>query len=478
MIKRIESSDKVLEELVISYRSGVTESNAEVWSRDLGKFPYLVFAYGQKLVLEAKDIIYFKLTGDQYIPEIQVIFRDPTNKLIDDNFPLDKSIVSLMIKSDSDSLMPIRCDFYITNFNPVKDKSYGEDKIYTMKAILDLPIIIKNISFSKMTSFKVLGKIAKDCLLGFVSNIDDTEDEMTWINPGDDYIKHFVPEVVSQAYKNDDSFLWAFVDYYYNLNYVDIETALNEDTTNQMTILNTKDTIGTEETVKLILTNHPDKKHSNLFIERWNLVNDSTEINMDIGYEPYIYYFDDLNNKFVYLLIDTISTTGNDKILLRQRNDDINTNAGNVQQKKKYFMGKQDTDNVHDNFLYAQVQNNNNIKSLQKIKINVVLPNPNFSLYRFQNVEVVLYDLNDMEAKKGKSDNSVKQTITNENRVNNRLSGKWLITGINWIFDKQYMKSGGQTVFRQEVTLVRRDLSTLYTSTLNTGDSGGSSNLA
>ena len=464
MIKRIESPDKVLKELVISYKKEVQETDAQVWADDLGKFPYLVFSYGDKLLLEAKDVIYFKLTGDQYIPEIQVVFKDPTNKLIDDNFPLDKSIVSLMIKSNSDSLMPIRCDFYITNFNPVKDKSFGDDKIYTMRAVLDLPIIIKNISFPKMTSFKVLGKIAKDCLLGFVSNIDDTQDEMTWINPGDDYIKGFVPEVVSQAYKNDDSFLWAFVDYYYNLNYIDIETALNEDTTNQKTILNTKDTIGTEETVDLILTNHPDKKHSNLFIERWNLVNDSTEINMDIGYEPYIYYFDDLNNKFVYLLIDTISTAGNDKskIVLKQRNDDVNTNAGNVQQKKKYFKGKQDTDNVHDNFLYAQVQNENNIKSLQKIKINVVLPNPNFSLYRFQDVDVVLYDLNDMESKKGKSDNSVEETITNSNRINNRLSGQWLITGINWIFDKQYMKSGGQTVFRQEVTLVRRELSTLY----------------
>lgn len=453
-----------MEELVISYKKDVTESDANIWANDLGKFPYLVFAYGEKLALEAKDLIYFKLVGDEYIPEIQVIFRDPTNKLIDDNFPLDKSIVSLMLRANSDNLMPIRCDFYITNFNPVKGKSSGDDKVYTMKAKLDLPIVIKNTSFPKMSSFDVLKKIADECLLGFCTNIDETSDIMTWINPGDDFIKEFIPETVSQAYKSDDSFLWAFIDYYYNLNYVDIETELNEDTSNQNTILNTKDTKGTEETVPLILSNHPDKKSTNLFIERWNLTNDSTAINMDIGYEPYIYYFDDLGKDFVQVLLDTISTTGDDKskIVLKQRNDVVNTNAGNVQQKKKYFMGKIDTDNVHKNFIYTQLQNQNNIKSLQKIKINIVLPNPNFELYRFQPVDIVFYDLSDMQTKKGKSDTDVNQALTNENKINNRLSGKWLITGINWIYDQQYLKSGGQTVFRQEVTLVRRELTTLY----------------
>jgi len=466
MIRRVTSSSKELEELIISYKKDVKDTDAQIWADDLGKFPYLVFAYFDKLLVESKDIIYFKLFGDKFIPEINVVFRDPTNKLIDDMFPLDKSIVSLMIRSNSDYLMPIRCDFYITNFNVVKEKSSGDDKIYKMKAILDLPIIIKNSSFPKMTSYDVLQKISELTLLGFCTNIDNTNDEMTWINPGDDYIKEFAPLVTKQAYKNDDSFLWSFVDYYYNLNYVDIETALNEDITNQKTILNTKDTKGTEETIPLVLTNHPDKKHSNLFIERWNLINDSTEINMDIGYEPYIYYFDDSEQNFVYQLLDTISTAGDDKskIVLKQRNDDINTNAGNVQQKKKYFMGKVNTDNAHKNFLYTQLQNENNIKSLQKIRINMVLPNPNFELYRFQLVDIVIYDLNDMEAKKGKSDDSIEETITNENRINNRLSGKWLITGINWIFDKQYMKSGGQTVFRQEVTFVRRELTTLYKS--------------
>lgn len=463
MIRRITASDKVLEDLNISYKSTVKPEDAVQWASDIGKFPYLVFSYLDKLVVEAKDIMYLKLSGDGYIPELECVFRDPTNKLNDYMFPLDKSIVSLMIKANSENLMPIRCDFYINNFNLAKGGT-SDDKIYTMKGILDVPVIIKNSSFSKKTSFQVLKQIASETLLGFVTNIDDTQDEMTWINPGEDYIKSFIPDVISNAYKSDESFLWTFIDFYYNLNYIDIEDALNENTTNQQTILNSLDTTGTETTIPLILTNHPDKRSSNLYIDRWNLDNDSTEINMDIGYEPYVYYFDDLGKNFVQLLLDTISTSGSDKsaIVLKQRNDDINTNAGNVQQKKKYYLGKIDTDNVHKNMLYAEKQNENNILSFQKIKINVMLTNPNFSLYRFQPVDVVLYDLRDMETKKGKNDHDVNQVFADENKINNRLSGKWLITGINWVMSESHLKKGGQSIFVQEVTLVRRELTTLY----------------
>jgi hypothetical protein len=464
MIKRITSSDRVLEDLTISYRKDVAPADAVQWADDLGKFPYLVFSYLDKLALEAKDIIYFKLYGDRYIPEMECTFRDPTNKLADYMFPLDKSIVSLMIKANSENLMPIRCDFYINNFNLVKGGT-RDDKIYTMKCILDLPIVIKNSSFSKMSSFNVLKQISSETLLGFVSNIDDTNDIMTWINPGEDVIREFIPEeVVPYSYKSDDSFLWSFIDYYYNLNYIEIETALNEDTTNQQTILNSKDISGSETTIPLVLSNHPDKRSSNLYIDRWNLDNDSTDINIDISYEPWIYYIDDLKQNFVQLLLDTISTAGEDKssIVLKQRNDSVNTNVVNSQQKKKYYLGRLDTDNAHKNLLYAEKQNENNILSLQKIKINVILPNPNFSLYRFQLVDVVIYDLNDMETKKGKDDHDVNQVYANQNKINNRLSGKWLITGINWVMDRANVKGGGQSVFVQEITMVRRELTTLY----------------
>ena len=466
MIRRITSSDRILEDLKISYKKEVKPEDVTEWSSDIGRFPYIVFSYLDKLVLEANDIIYFKLYGDKYIPEMECIFRDPTNKLADYMFPLDKSIVSLMIKSNSENLMPIRCDFYITNFNLVKS-GMKDDKVYKMKCVLDLPIILKNSSFPKMTSFEVLKQVSSDSRLGFCTNIDNTDDRMTWINPGEDYIREFVPEeVVPYSYKSDDSFLWSFVDYYYNLNYIDIETALNEDITNQQTILNTSDTTGTEKTIDLILTNHPDKRSSNLYLDRWNLDNDSTDINIDISYEPWIFYLDEINNNFVQILLDTISTTGNDKssIVLKKRNDSVNTTDGNSQLKKKYFLGKLDIDNAHKNLLYAEKHNENNILSLQKIKMNVVLPNLNFSLYRFQTVEVVLYDLNDMETKKGKDDHNINQILKDENKINNRLSGKWLITGINWVMDQKNMKGGGQTIFVQEITMVRRELTTLYKS--------------
>ncbi len=196
MMKRITSSDRVLEDLSISYNSNVKSEDAVQWASDIGKFPYIVFSYLDKLLLESKDIIYFKLYGDKFIPEMECTFRDPTNKLADYMFPLDRSVVSLMIKSNSENLMPIRCDFFIKNFNLIKSGT-RDDKIYTMKCILNLPIVYSFRSFAKMTSFSVLQQLAKEMSFGFVTNIDDTNDSMTWINTGEDLIREFIPEMVS-----------------------------------------------------------------------------------------------------------------------------------------------------------------------------------------------------------------------------------------------------------------------------------------
>jgi hypothetical protein len=111
-----------------------------------------------------------------------------------------------------------------------------------------------------------------------------------------------------------------------------------------------------------------------------------------------------------------------------------------------YNMGFQDQDNVHENFLYSKKQNENNIEFLQKIKMNIVIQNPNMSIYRFQNVELVLYELN----KPYEGDDAKKQS----HRINERLSGAWLIVGINYIFEKNN--------FYQEITLVKRELTSEY----------------
>jgi len=140
-------------------------------------------------------------------------------------------------------------------------------------------------------------------------------------------------------------------------------------------------------------------------------------------------------------LLNTISNPRRDgtKIDVRTRIPDENT--------RNYSMGKQDRDNVHKNFLFAKKQNENNIEFVDKIKMSVIINNPNFSLYRFQNIELVLYELNsayELEIDKK----------TDSYKINERLSGEWLITGINYIYEYGN--------FVQELILVKRELTLKY----------------
>jgi hypothetical protein len=110
------------------------------------------------------------------------------------------------------------------------------------------------------------------------------------------------------------------------------------------------------------------------------------------------------------------------------------------------YIGKQDSDNVHDKYLLAERQNGNNIKYLQKVKIKIIIFNLNLNLYRFQNINMELYKMEELDSSGTKS----LETAYND-KLNKSLSGDWLITGINFNFS---MVSGNS----QEITLVKREI--------------------
>ena len=46
------------------------------------------------------------------------------------------------------------------------------------------------------------------------------------------------------------------------------------------------------------------------------------------------------------------------------------------------YYGTIDTDNMHENFHYAIMQNNRNVEYFQKVRMKIILSQPNFNLYR------------------------------------------------------------------------------------------------
>lgn len=456
MIQVLVRPSITLKELVIDYQETVQDSAANEYLETIGLYPYLQIG---NTVIQTNDTIKIILHNDKFLPRIEVYFKDPTYRFVDPLFPTDNEVISLFIQSSSEILMPVRMDFKITTFDVAKSKpNDNQELVYVLNGILNVnPLYYTKFESYQGSSFDVLKELATSAELGFASNMENTNDEMTWVNPAEPRLE-FMQEIIKYSFKGDESFMYGYVDFYYNFNFIDVEAAINEDISEQTGVVASTNIIkGTEEPqTDLVLTDHPNKSNTNLYINKYNIQNSTTEINLDIGYASYMSYYDRNENVFYKFVMQSISTTGSDgnQVILKGKVDEVmDENLVTTRGMK----GSQDNDNVHRNFLYAYDQNMQNLEFLQKVKAKISLKLMNYNLYRFQKVKIKFYKLSELH----NDDKPVvvnEDTVKNEkgvdydeNRINQRLSGEWLITAINYTFNRV---SG----FSQDITLAKREL--------------------
>lgn len=464
MIKVLDRPAIKLKELELNIDDKNEDSKMDEHSKDVGRYPFVQIG---SLNISVNDFVNFNIHNNAFLPTLELQFRDGTYKMIDPLFPVDNAIISLFIRSSSETLMPVRMDFKITEFNPIKSKDGdAQEIIFALTGILNVDhLYITPFASYKETSFNIIRKIAQDSLLGFASNIDNTDDEMVWINPADTYLD-FIQNITKYSYNTASSFMYSYVDLYYNLNYVDIETALNDDISGQQGVFNNpsmyKNNTEEEKLTDLFLTDHPEKINTSTYINKFNLLNTSTKVNLEIGYKTYINYYDKNGNTFYKIVMDTITSVGNNG-----NNVIMKGGIGEVSELQKQsfdnvYNGKIDTDNTHQYFAIAGEQNAKNLEYLQKVKLKINLKSSNFNLYRFQKILIKFYKMKETKEASpdevievsGENIDKVANEGTNkdEKKLNQRLTGEWLITSIDYSFNKV-------SDFSQEITLVRRELS-------------------
>jgi hypothetical protein len=98
-------------------------------------------------------------------------------------------------------------------------------------------------------------------------------------------------------------------------------------------------------------------------------------------------------------------------------------------------MGRLDTKNMYPDFLWASMQNQENMQDIQKITMQIVIPVPNFNIRRFE--KVLLKFVNNAPTVQG-------------NMKNAKLNGEWLVTGLQVIYN-------GSAMY-QIVNLIKREL--------------------
>jgi len=397
--------------------------------------------------IEPHDIVYVKLFNSKILPEIEVCCYETTGVFFTDLFPFEHdTVLSIFVKSVSKEFYPIRMDFRVTEFE-VNKNTGDENGIYkyTIRGILDVDeIFYTNYeSFKDMTSYDVLKKITTGMGLGFASNIEATDDKMTWINPSNTYID-FIKDTVSRGWVSDNSFVWGFIDFYYNFNYIDIQKEISDrpkelETINSV-IIDKKES----DLVNQYLSNNPALKTTNKFIEKFDLLNQAFKVNLDKSYKLRATWFNSTNATIHREFLNDLSTTDTNIIPLYDYDSEIYKEYRN----DDWILVKVIEGNNHINYAKALKQNEFNLENIQKIKLVATLNQVNFSIKRFQNIKVEIYNVDALFGK-----NITKKLALNN--INEKLSGYWLVTGINYI----YRRTGG---VNQEITLSRRDLNLTY----------------
>jgi hypothetical protein len=212
---------------------------------------YLPFVWYSGIQLEHNYIQSLQISSVGLLPTLNMVFADQYGQFgfEDNGFPLDDSKIKIFISSRTKVLKPILMDFKIKKFKRLADNLYSIEGV----ADINYMFLKKFESYSQKTSFETMQEFARKSSLGFNSNIDNTNDKMSRINPGVSGID-FVSSIVNEAYKSDDAFLWAYVDFYYNLNYLDVETALSVDVQGVGNVQN----MGLEALSKLQVSNNED----------------------------------------------------------------------------------------------------------------------------------------------------------------------------------------------------------------------------
>lgn len=409
------------------------QANAEIL-KQIGLTPFIWYNGYQ---IKENDIYYLVLYYKGIVPAVEVNFIDSVAILKKVGFPGSDSTFDVFMNSGSAVLKSIHLRMKIDNFQE------NANKTYTMTGTLDLRDFYKvNYKSWTGTSFEVLRQMCSELKIGYNSNIDKTNDSMKWTNTGMTQ-REFMGDVIRHSYISDDSFTLAYIDFYYCLNYVDLEKEWRRDVSADVGISSTgtsqidTKTPDTDKLLPLVLMNEKSMNSANTYFFNYSVQNNATNKAITNGQFTISKYYDTATKQFLIFNVDSLTSQDDSKIILKGKPADkseLETNYTTV------FGGRVDLSNVHKNYLYADVLNSRNLTDLSKIVVTLEIPQLNFNLYKFQKIRIQFIN----EA----------PTVAEEDLNQKRISGEWMIVDIKFSWQASGVK--GETV--QTVTAVRKEL--------------------
>jgi len=368
---------------------GVNQGNQQIIAQTLGFTPTLFY---NGSMIQPNDVKKFRLFHEGLVPKIECTIFDTFGIFKNTGKPLDDTKISLFLDTRSKYLASIRVDFKIILFQTTSSNTY------IVHGIIDVPkLYTKNYaSVPTQTSFSALQQIAKECGLGFVTNITDTVDAQTWVNTGLTN-REFIRKIVDKSYISDQSFQVCYIDYYYNLVYVDLTTELKRNIENDLAVTATgfdKMTAGTGKTdvddriEPMVLNTDRNLGASPFFIEKFKSRNISSSLSLLNGYRSEVKYIDMNKKELVYFKVEAQSDDPTKTESFRANSGDDEFYDKNIKSEYRGKVDSHDDGNAHVNSPYTSANNSRNLLELIKLQATAILPKYNFNLYPYRKVRI------------------------------------------------------------------------------------------
>ena len=447
--------------------------------------------------IQQLDINTLSINMSGFIPELSLSFMDSHNFFKGDSIPRDGDVVSIRIASrQSDVFKDIRMDFDIIRCSANAAPEGGQNPQslsggqYRISGRLRVPKLYAEESkgYGKKTSLDHLEAIATELKLGFATNIDKTDDEMSRFCP---YIpkSQFIADIVKHGYIDDESFVVSKIDPYYHLNYIDLNKVFNSKNDLELSYFSkmqedfnknpSDDDSANKIKGPLLITNHPQYQASPQFFESFKVINESGEKTAQMGYKIKMQYFENDSDEGL-VSFDIESMPSKKMADIEEPSRGRRTEGGGVEEETRYkyevkqkYVGRIDADKTHGNMsinhYFAAIQNKMNYNESTKIKMEVTLDQINPSIYMYMKIPVFVVAYNDTEVARLNSLKEKKKekgfaTVGEEYGEDpNELGGDKIVldefhTGYYIVEDIKYMyDSDTGAGIQQKITLLRRE---------------------
>lgn len=372
--------------------------------------------------------------GQSFLPQLTISINDEDFNFRETDFVEQLDVLTIFIGSANDTVNePIKNDYLIKSVH----SSAGSSEI-TFDCELHVPKLREAPKrVFDGTSIETLEKLAKECQLGFTTNISSSDDSMKWLQYQNNI--DFMHEIAARSYIDDEASVRLFVDQFANLSVINIKSALSGTSAHKLEVNPTTGKL-LEEPIDLVLTNNKLETENPAKVSSYTPLSNYGELSTTFVTSQYYKVLD---------YKDYTTVEENSPIELKQQLDKRSTFTALL------------SENAHPKFIVAPAIHANNLQLIQGTSLSLSIDWSIQSLYMFQVVPVDIYNIAKRTQKENPDSGTNLDELTDEEPTapsnahikNSVLSGNCMILDMSFTYFASTRSNASK--LRQAITVFK-----------------------